>query len=166
MKRRTLRFKIAFSAAALGVFSTLAGAITTWTFMRIWEIQAFDKRLALDAQELFRDIENFEGGSEENRRSFQERFVPLALRNRLIEIYGQKGELLYRSPDIRGPMNDGVDAIHTCLIDGRRVRMGSFHWAGLTLRVGASMREVDQIGKDIALGMVYAIPTVLVVIFI
>ena len=166
MKRRTLRWKIAFYAAALGIVSTLAGAVTTWTIMRIWQIQAFDKRLALDAQELFRDIENFEGGSEENRREFQERFVPLALKNRLIEIHSPKGQVLYRSPDVRGSMDDGIEGIHTCVVDGRRARMGTFHWAGLTLRVGADMSEVDQIGKDIALGMLYAIPTVLIVIFV
>ncbi len=166
MKRRSLRFKIAFYAATLGILSTLAGAVTTWTVMRIWQIKAFDNRLALDGQELFRDIENFEGGAEANRLTFQERFVPLALKNRLIEIRNPAGEILYRSEEIRGPMDDGIEEIHTCMIDGRRVRMGTFHWNGLTLRVGASMREVDQIGLDIALGMIAAIPTVLVVIFI
>lgn len=166
MKRRSLRFKIAFYAATLGILSTLAGAVTTWTVMRIWQIKAFDNRLGLDAQELFRDIENFEGGAEANRLTFHERFVPLALKNRLIEIRNQSGETLYRSEEIRGPMDDGIEEVHTCMIDGRRVRMGTFHWNGLTLRVGASMREVDQIGLDIALGMLAAIPTVLVVIFI
>ena len=166
MKRRSLRWKIAFYAATLGIVATFAGALTTWIIMRVWEIQAFDQRLALDAQELFRDIENFEGGPDQNRREFKEIFVPLALRSRLIEIHGAGGEVLYRSPDVRGPLDDGIEEIHTCVIDGRRVRVGTFHWGGLTLRVGASMREVDQIGWNIALGMFGAIPTVLIVIVI
>jgi len=166
MKRRTLRWKIAFYAAVLGIVATLAGAVTTWTIMRYWQIKAFDRRLALDAQELFRDIENFEGGPAQNRRIFQEKFVPLALKSRLIEILGPGGAVLYRSPDVQGSMDDGIEGIHTCVIDGRRVRMGTFYWSGLTQRVGASMKDVDQIGRDIALGMCAAIPTVLVVIFV
>jgi two-component system, OmpR family, heavy metal sensor histidine kinase CusS len=166
MKRRSLRWKIAFYAAALGIVATLAGAVTTWTVMRYWEIKAFDRRLALDARELFRDVENFEGGEANNRRVIQEKFVPLALKSRLIEIRGPSGDVLYRSPDVQGLMDDGIEEIHTRVIDGRRVRMGTFHWSGLTLHVGADMRDVDQIGRDIALGMFSAIPTVLVVVFV
>ena len=62
MRRWPLRWKLALYAAALAVIATLAGAATTWTIMRYWEFRAFDQRLALDAQELFRDAENFEGG--------------------------------------------------------------------------------------------------------
>ena len=111
MKRRPLRWKIAFYAAALGIAATFGGATTTWTIMRVWEIKAFDQRLALDAKELFRDIENFEGGSAQNQREFKEIFVPLALKNRLIEIHSPRGEVLYRSPDVRGPMDDGIEEI-------------------------------------------------------
>lgn len=166
MKPRTLRWKIAFSAAALGIVATLAGATTTWIVMRYWEVKAFDRRLTLDAQELFRDIENFEGGVVQNSRVIQEKFVPLALKNRLIEISGPEGQVLYRSPNVKETMDDGFRDVHSRVINGRKVRMGTFHWSGLTLRVGASMRDIDQIGRDIVLGMVSAIPTVLIVIFI
>ncbi len=79
MKRWPLRWKLALYAAALAVVATIAGAATTWTIMRYWEMKAFDQRLALDAQELFRDVENFDGGVPANSRTFQEKFVPLAL---------------------------------------------------------------------------------------
>ena len=72
MRQWPLRWKLALYAAALGVGATLAGAATTWTIMRYWELKAFDKRLALDARELFRDVENFEGGITINSRVFQE----------------------------------------------------------------------------------------------
>ena len=80
MKNWPLRWKLAVYAATLAVIATLAGAATTWTIMRYWELKAFDKRLALDAQELFRDVENFEGGLANNSRIFQEKFIPLARR--------------------------------------------------------------------------------------
>jgi signal transduction histidine kinase len=167
MKRWPLRWKLALYAAALAVVATLAGAATTWTIMRYWEIHRFDQRLALDAQELFRDIENFEGGLAANSRTFKEKFVPLALRDRLIEISGPSGEVLYRSPNISSSgLRDGTEKIHTRKLDGRSVRMGTFHWNQLTLCVGADTKEVDQIGWNIILGMGGAIPTVLIVIII
>src|SRR3954468_1192200 len=132
MKRWPLRWKLALYAAALAVVATIAGAGTTWTIMRYWELKAFDKRLALDARELFRDVENFEGGITNNSRVFQEKFVPLALRDRFIEIRGPANELLYLSPNVQAPvLSDGIDGFHTRRIGNLDVRLGTFHWNGL-----------------------------------
>src|SRR4029079_14252019 len=167
MKRWPLRWKIALYAAALGVVATIAGAGTTWMIMHYWEVGAFDRRLATDAQELFRDIENFEGGSASNRAAFKEIFVPLALRNRFIQVVGANGEVLYLSPNLSSPLeSDGTDEIHTRRVGGRRIRVGVFHQNGLTAYVGADASEVNQIGRDIILGMIGAIPTVLIVVAI
>ena len=167
MKRWPLRWKLALYAAALAVVATLAGAATTWTIMRYWQIRAFDQRLALDAQELFRDAENFEGGLTTSSGPFQEKFVPLALKDRLIEIRGPAGELLYPSPNVpASALQDGIEKFHTRKIDGRSVRLGTFQGKGMTLYVGADMKEVNRIGWDIVLGMVGAIPTVLIVVII
>lgn len=167
MRRWPLRWKLALYAAALAVVATIAGAATTWTIMRYWELKAFDERLALDARELFRDVENFEGGLATNGRVFQEKFVPLALRDRFIEIRAANGEVLYLSPNLPQPaLHDGIEEFHTRKIGDRSIRMGTFHWNEMTLHVGADMREVDLIGWDIVLGMFGAIPTVLIVITI
>ena len=167
MKRWPLRWKLALYAAGLAVAATLAGAATTWTIMRYWQLKAFDDRLALDARELFRDAENFEGAGTTGSGTFQEKFVPLALKDRLIEIRGPAGELLYLSPNVPGPtLQDGIEKFHTRKIDGKSVRMGTFHGNGMTLYVGADMKEVNRIGWDIVLGMFGAIPTVLIVITI
>jgi len=167
MKHWPLRWKIALYAAGFGIVATIAGAATTWTLMRRSEIAAFDQRLMLDAQELFRDVENFEGGWANNQRAFREEFVPLALKNRLIEIRGPNKEALYVSPNLRGSvLNDGVEKFHTRRIDNRSVRMGTFHRGPLTLHVGTNLKEVHQIGRDIIFGMLGAIPTVLVVVAI
>jgi signal transduction histidine kinase len=89
------------------------------------------------------------------------------LRDRLVEIRGPGNQLLYLSPNVPGPiLSDGIEKFHTRKIDGRRVRLGTFHWNELTLRVGADMKEVDAIGWNIVLGMLGAIPTVLIVIVI
>lgn len=167
MKRWPLRWKIALYAAGFGVVATIAGAATTWMLMRYSEIAALDRRLALDAQELFRDIANFEGGWANNRGAIEEKFVPLALRNRLVEVRGPDGEVLYVSPNLSDPLvDDGIERFHTRKIAGRSVRIGTFREGGLTLRVGSDLKEINRIGRDIIFGMFGAIPTVLIVVAI
>jgi signal transduction histidine kinase len=165
VKNWHLRWKISLYAALLGVVATVAGACTTWVIMSWWEVSAFDRRLALDAHELFRDIENFAGGPGSHRAVFTEDLVPLALRNRMIEVRGPDGAVLYASANLPGQIaHDGLDKIRTRRIGQRNVRMGTFHENGFTADVGADAHEVNQIGRDIVFGMLGAIPTVLIVV--
>ena len=77
------------------------------------------------------------------------------------------GRTLYRSPNLREALSgDGRKEFHTRQIGGRSIRMGEFNEDGLTLRVGADMREINQIGRDIFRGLLVALPTVLIVIVI
>jgi signal transduction histidine kinase len=162
-----LRWKIAVYAASLGILATFAGAATTWLLMRRSEIRNFDQRLTLDANELIRDIANFGSGWSTNQRAIKEIFVPLALRDRFVEILGGNGEVLYVSPNLSGPISDdGIAKIHTRKINNRRVRMGTFQEGDLKLFVGADLKEINQMGRDILFGMLGAIPTVLLVVII
>lgn len=165
MKKWPLRWKLALYAALLALAATIAGAATTWTVMRYEEISAFDRRLTMDAHELFRDVEHFQRDPASNGHPFNEIFVPLALRNRVIEVTNAKGNTLYLSPGLREPLSgDGIKEFHTRKIGGRSIRLGEFSENGLTLRVGADLKEINQIGRDIFRGMLVAIPTVLIVI--
>ena len=167
MKKWPLRWKLALYAALLAIAATIAGAATTWTVMRHEEIAAFDRRLTMDAHELFRDVEHFQRDPASREHLFNEIFVPLALRNRLIEVTDAEGNMLYLSPGLREPLSgDGVRDFHTRRIGGRSVRMGEFTENGLTLRVGAELKEINQIERDIFRGMLVAVPTVLIVIVI
>ena len=164
MKRWPLRWKVALYSAVFSIVATLGGAITTWFVMRYAEIAAFDRRLTTDAHEFFRDVENFAGGPVNNRRVFKEIFVPLALRNRLVEVTDAKGTALYRSPRLHAPFPaDGIKKFHNHKIDGRNIRLAEFSENGLTLRVGDDLNEINQVGRDIFLAMLAAIPTVLLV---
>src|SRR5882762_8196326 len=159
MKKWPLRWKLALYSALLAVAATIGGAATTWTVMRYEEIAAFDRRLTLDAHELFRDFEHFTRAGNGDRSAFEEIFVPLALRNRLVEVTNAEGEELYLSPGLLEPLiGDGIKSFHTRKINGRSIRMGEFNEKGLTLRVGAEMKEINQIGRDIFRGMLAAIP--------
>ncbi len=167
MRKWPLRWKLALYSALLAVVATLAGAATTWTVMRYEEIAAFDRRLTMDAHELFRDVEHFDRNHSTDGGAFREIFVPLALRNRVIEATDAHGKTLYLSPGLRESLSgDGIKEFHTRRIGGRNVRLGEFNEKGLTLRVGADLKEIKQIGRDILYGMLVAIPTVLIVIVI
>ena len=167
MHKWSLRWKIALDAALIGIVATIAGAATTWLIMHYWELSAFDRRLASDAQELLREVKNFQGdGSPQSPRT-REDLVPLALRDRLIQVRDASGRIIYSTPGLNEPINDdGSDSIHSRKIGKRGVRMGTFRQDGLTAYVGADAGEVNQIGRDILLGMVGAIPTVLLVVLV
>ena len=167
MRNWPLRWKVALYSASLAVAATLGGAITTWFVLRHAEIAAFDRRLTTDAQEFFRDVEHFEGGSTNNRLVFKEIFVPLSLRKHLFEVTDASGAVLYRSPRLRQPFpRDGIKKFHNHKMDGQNIRLAEFSENGLTLLAGDDLKEINQIGRDILLAMLGAIPTVLLVTLI
>jgi signal transduction histidine kinase len=164
MKNWPLRWKIAHYSAGLAVAATLGGAMTTWFVMRYAEIAAFDRRLTTDAQEFFRDVEHFEGGQKNNRPVFKEIFVPLSLRKHLVEVTDASGTVLYLSPRLLHAFpRDGIKEFHNHKIDGKNIRLAEFSENSLTLRAGDDLKEINQIGRDIFLAMLGAIPTVLLV---
>ena len=164
MKNWPLRWKVALYSASLAVIATLAGAMTTWFVMRHSEIAAFDRRLTTDAQEFFRDVEHFDGGRENNQALFKEIFVPLSLRQRLVEVTDATGNVVYLSPRLRHAFpRDGIKEFHRQKVDGKNIRLAEFSENGLILRAGDDLKEINQIGRDIFLAMLAAIPTVLVV---
>ena len=164
MRNWPLRWKIALYSAWLAVAATLAGAITTWFVMRKAEIAAFDRRLTTDAQEFFRDVEHFEDGRTNSGPAFNEILVPLSLRKHLVEVTNASGRVLYLSPRLRQPFpRDGIKEFHNHKVDGKNVRVAEFSENGLTLRAGDDLKEINQIGRDIFLAMLGAIPTVLLV---
>ena len=167
MRNWPLRWKIALYSAGLAVAATLGGAITTWFVMRHSEIAAFDRRLTIDAQEFFRDVEHFEDGRTNSGLVFNEILVPLSLRKHLVEVTDASGTILYLSPRLRQPFpRDGIKEFHNHKIDGKNVRLAEFNENGLTLRAGDDLKEINQIGREIFLAMMAAIPTVLLVTLI
>src|SRR4030095_7707525 len=58
---------------------------------------------------------------------------------------------------------DGIKEFHNHKIDGQNVRLAEFSENGLTLRAGDDLKEINQIGRDIFLAMLGAIPTVLLI---
>jgi two-component system, OmpR family, heavy metal sensor histidine kinase CusS len=167
MRNWPLRWKVALYSALLALSATVGGAVTTWFVLREAEIAAFDRGLTTDAQEFFRDVENFEGGRTSNRPVFKEIFVPLSLRKHLVEVSDATGMVLYLSPRLRQPFpRDGIQKFHNHKIEGQNIRVAEFSEGGLTLRAGDDLKEINQTGHAILLAMLGAIPVVLCVTFV
>src|SRR4030095_1477939 len=96
MRHYSLRWKLVTWAALFAFSASIICLWTTWILLRAQEIQALDDRLVTDAGELFRDIENFQGANK--RHQVTERYVPLALRDRLVGGRGPRGEIFLTSP--------------------------------------------------------------------
>ena len=163
MKRASLRWKLVIWAAGFAFAAATICVGATWILLRHQEIQALDRRLSTDADELFRDVENFTGS--EKRSKMTERFIPLALRSRFLEVRGAGGELLYISPNLPGPtLDDGINGFHTREIGGKAVRIGIFRDKELTLHVGADLTPIEQLGWEIVRSLVIVLPIVLLLI--
>ena len=163
MKRYSLRWKLVTWAALFAFTASIICLWTTWILVRAQEVQALDRRLVTDARELFRDIENFQGT--DRRRHVTERYVPLALRDRFVEVRGPDHEILYTSPNLSEPvLEDGIETFQTRKIGGRAVRVGVFRDQELTLHVGADLKDIEQLGWEIARSLVIVIPLVLLLI--
>src|ERR1041385_7228664 len=120
MRHYSLRWKLVMWAALFALSASIICIWTTWILLRAQEVRALDRRLMTDARELFRDIENFQGTNK--RRDVTERYVPLALRDRLVEVRGRDGDILYMSPNLSEPvLKDQSETFHTRRIGGRPI---------------------------------------------
>lgn len=163
MRVYSLRWKLVMWAALFAFTAAISCVGATWILLRAQEVEALDNRLGIDARELFRDIENFQGTNK--RSQVTERFVPLALRDRLVEVRGPEGDILYMSPNLNAPvLQDGIETFHTRTIAGRPIRIGVFRDSELTLHVGADLKDIEQLGWEIARSLVIVIPAVLLLI--
>jgi signal transduction histidine kinase len=59
--------------------------------------------------------------------------------------------------------HDGIKTFHNHTINGQNIRLAEFSENGLTLRAGDDLKAINQVGRDILLAMVGAIPTVLLI---
>src|SRR5215510_3778886 len=93
--------------------------------------------------------------------------MPLSLRKHLVEVTDASGTVVYLSPRLRHAFpRDGIKEFHNQKINGQNIRLAEFSENDFTLRAGDDLNEINQIGRDIFLAMLWAIPTVLLVTLI
>ena len=89
------------------------------------------------------------------------------MRKHLVEVTDANGTVVYLSPRLRRPFpDDNIKTFHNHKIDGQNIRLAKFSGNGLTVRAGDDLKAINQIGRDIVMAMIGAIPTVLLLTLI
>ncbi len=158
MKRWPLRLKIALYAVLLAGAALAIATVAVLAYVRHREIAQMDARLGIDARELFRDYENF-AASPKRGSAMSELIVPLALRGRYVELFGQNGAVLFRSANLGGATLAGErPQFHTREFAGQALRVGVFREGDLRLIVGAPLAQLEEMEKNLCGGFLLALP--------
>jgi signal transduction histidine kinase len=166
MKRWSLKTRFGLAAACLSMLALLAGLLVIRPLIYRHQLQELDEQLAGNADELFRDIENFSGAPRDFRKPLAERFIPSVLRGRYIQIDGPEGQLLYRSANLRGHNLTGTGgSLKTVTIAGRDCRIGSFVHGFLTVHIGTRLGTIESMQHDLLQVTLWVAPVMGLIVF-
>ena len=98
----SLRFRFGYYAAVLSTIALVVALMELRPLVYRHQLAELDEQLKDNAEELFRDLENFKGAPNDFRKPVTERFIPVSLRGRYIQITGPEDQTLYRSANLRG----------------------------------------------------------------
>lgn len=167
MTRWPLKVKFGFYAAGLVVAGLCATAALMLPFIYKVQLQELDDRLTDDAEELFRDLKNFQGAPLDPRKPVSSKFIPVALRLRYLDLEGPGGEELYKSANLRGEdLRLVPQGIHTVELFGRNCRVGTFKEGPFTLHLGTRLGTIEGMQDDLKRGLYFALPITGLLVFI
>lgn len=166
MKHWSLKVKFGAFATVLVIAALLVSGALMVPVVYLSQQAALDTQLSSEAEELFRDLENFRGAPLNPRQPLSAKFIPVALLNRWIVLEGPEGQILYASPGLRGDeWDEEPEGLHTLQWDGRAVRMGSFFRGPYHLRIVADLAPLRNLSKDLLTGLAVAVPAAALVVF-
>lgn len=167
MRRWPLKLKFAIYSAVLVVAALLTTAALMLPFIYEVQLAELDERLSEDAEELFRDLKNFQGEPFDPRRPVTSKFIPVALRLRYIDLEGPNGEELYKSSNLRDEdLRRVPPGLHTVELFGRNCRVGTFRDGPITLHVGTRLGTLEGMQQDLRRGFYFALPITGLIVFI
>lgn len=167
MTRWPLKLKVGVYAAALVVAGLFATAALMLPYIYKVQLTELDERLTEDAEELFRDLENFQGAPVDPRKPVSSKFIPVALRLRYIDLEGPGGEELYKSANLRDQdLRLVPPGLHTVTLFERNCRVGTFKDGPFTLHVGTRLGTIEGMQSDLRRAFYFALPITGVVVFL
>ena len=165
MKTWPLQVKVGLYAAALSTLALIAAGGALLPYLYFHGLAQLDARLATDAEEMFRDLEQFKGAPLSGGSAIvTERFVPVALRDRLVELENDRGETLFRSRTLGGEdLHAESGQFQTRFFHGEKTRVGTFKHGAWRLHVGVSFRDLEELQKNVRAGLAVVLPVVALV---
>ena len=164
MKRFQFIKEPALGIVVLAILALIAGTIGMWMFQHRAEFQELHERLTRDGSEMIRQLNVFNGRSDQNE--FNERFVPLDLKKRLLQLQSESGDVLYRSPSLAKLLPGDQGSGFYLDSAGRRHRLEIFHSGSLLLYVNAELDPDDNFIHEIGGGLLLAVPAMFVIILV
>lgn len=159
MKRLPLKAKFSLGAGLLTAGTILLAGLVTRPIIYKVQLDELDQLLTDNAEELFRDLENFRGAPSDFRKPVGERFVPVSLRGRYLEIEGPEGQVLYRSPNLRGTdLASESEGLRTLELFGRGARLGTFKHGYLTLHIGTRLGTIEAMQSQLLQVLLWTAP--------
>jgi len=166
MRHWSLKVKFGVYAAGLVLIALIVAGVVMMPAVYFSQLRQLDRTLAEDAEELFRDLENFRGAPVSPRRPLSARFIPVALQARLIILKGPEGQLLFASPGLEAddlvPPDRDVASIG---LGGRSFRVGTFHREPFRLQVGADLGPLTDLRRELLRGLLVAAPITAIAVF-
>lgn len=166
MRHWSLKIKFGAYAAGLVLIALVVAGLVLVPTVTFSQLRQLDRGLAEDAEELFRDLENFRGAPVNPRRPLSARFIPVALQDRLIILKGPEGQLLYASPGLEA--KDLVDSSREYVsidVGDRSFRIGNFHREPFHLQVGADLVPLNDLKSELWRGLLAAAPITAAAVF-
>jgi signal transduction histidine kinase len=167
MKRWSLKVKVGVYAALLTMVALAVGAAVLMPVLYFHQLAQLDAELESNADELFRDLQNFRGATPDPRRPLAAKYIPLSLRHRYLIVEGPEHQFLYHSPNLRGqyiPGHDGV--MRTIELFGRNCRVGSWQKGPYHIHIGTRLGTIERFQRDLRRGILLSLPVVGLVVFI
>jgi signal transduction histidine kinase len=159
MKRLPLKAKVSLGAALVTAATVLAAGLATRPIIFQLQLNELDTLLAENAAQLFQGLENFRGAPSDFRKPVAERFVPVSLRGRYLEIEGPEGQVLYRSANLRGTELTGEPGVlRTVSLFGRQTRIGTFRHGYLTLHMGTRLGTLEDMQAQLLGILLWIVP--------
>ncbi|MDB6071409.1 MAG: integral rane sensor signal transduction histidine kinase [Verrucomicrobiales bacterium] len=166
MKVWPLKVKFGLYSAGLAYAAVLGFSLVLMPIIYHHQLTELDSQLEDNAEELFRDVENFKGAPQDYRKGFSERFIPVALRRRYLQIMGPEGQVLHRSANLRGmDIAAAEQGLRTIVIFDRNARVGSFRHGLLTLHIGTRLGTIEAMQEDLRIGLLWSLPVAALVVF-
>ncbi|MCP5544105.1 MAG: HAMP domain-containing histidine kinase [Akkermansiaceae bacterium] len=165
-KRGSLKMKVGLYAALLTILALITGAVVVLPSVHHHQIAQLDETLESDARELVRDLQNFRGAPLDPRRPLSAKFIPLALRGRYLIVEGPEGQVLYKSPNLRGTTLDSGVGAETRELFGRNCRLVTVSEGPYLIHIGTRLGTIERFQRDLLRGFALSVPFVALVVFV
>lgn len=167
MKSWSLKVKIGAYAAVLTVVTLLVAAAVIMPTVYYRQLEQLDTALANEAEEFYRDRQNFRGAPADPRKPLSMQVLPLALRNRHLTVWGPEGQILYRSPSLKGEhLEVRTPGLQTVELLGGQCRLATFEKGPYLIEIASPLDAIQGFQGDLRKGLLVALPVAGLVVFL